>query len=126
QFPLRREQALRACCEKQERLHHPSVNATICLPLRPDGTARSRAQFLLTFESARSARYEQLRVTDDVDEQHVPNLEFDVGRMLGRHTISFYLETPHLTSRFQFTTSHRPQAPKHCAASVGRKKCPNS
>src|SRR5439155_4556801 len=41
---------------------------------------------------------EQFRVTDDIDEQDVPDLEFHVWRMLGRHTISFYPETQGLTS----------------------------
>jgi hypothetical protein len=30
---------------------------------------------------------EQFRVTDDVDEQDVPDLEFHVGGLLGRHAI---------------------------------------
>jgi len=42
---------------------------------------------------------EQLGVTDDVDEQDMPDLEFHIWGTLGRHTTSFYLETCLLTRR---------------------------
>src|SRR5207248_8618213 len=38
-------------------------------------------------------------VTDNVDEQDVPDVEFHVWGLLGRHATSFYLETQALTSR---------------------------
>src|SRR6266699_4285515 len=41
---------------------------------------------------------EQLRVTDNVDEQDVPDLEFQVGGLLGWHGIFYYLKTRDLTS----------------------------
>src|SRR5438552_1929197 len=42
---------------------------------------------------------EQLRVTDNVDEQDVTDFESHVWRMLGRHTSSSYPEARVLTSR---------------------------
>ena len=42
---------------------------------------------------------EHFRVTDDVDEQDMPDLELHVWKMLGRHATSFYPETQARTSR---------------------------
>jgi hypothetical protein len=65
---------------------------------------------------------EQLRVTDDVDEKDVADLEFHVWRMLGRHEIFYYLKTRDLTSLFRVKTSLSLTGGfKHCAASARRR-----
>src|SRR5207245_3211263 len=43
---------------------------------------------------------EQLRITDDVDEQDMSDFKFHIGGLLGRHETFYDLKTRDLTSRF--------------------------
>ena len=61
---------------------------------RPEHDFRQLVEALFLFFE------QELGVTDNVDEQDVPDLEFYFWRF-DRHGISFYLKTPGLTSRFQ-------------------------
>jgi hypothetical protein len=75
---MRKEPALRGCFEKQARHHRfgetDLVRATHNLPQNVE---------LLTLLID-----QQLRVTNDVDKQDMPDLEFYFCGMLGRHGLS--------------------------------------
>jgi hypothetical protein len=71
---------------------------------RPEDDFRQLAEvLLLPFD-------QELRVTDEVDEEDMPDLEFGIGGLLGRHEVCLYLKTRDLTSLFEFKTSHSPTA----------------
>ena len=104
EFPANLQRAqtpvLPGWCEKRARRHRQSASAATCLLLRRDGTAQSRARFCSKrLNLLALLGDEQLRVTNDVDEQDMPDLKLHVGERLGWHEITFYLETPYLTSR---------------------------
>src|SRR6266480_3246120 len=61
--------------------------------MKRDSTGWAQPSLAYSFAASggtpRSAVDEQFRVADDVDEQDIPDLEFYVGRMLGRHESHF-------------------------------------
>ena len=66
---------------------------------RPEDDFRQLAEALLLLFD------QELRVTDEVDEEDMPDLELGIGGLLGRHEFFYYPKVPDLTSLFRFKKS---------------------
>ena len=77
--------------KRGSRHHRRSVGAAVCFSFGQTELLGAAHDFSQRLHLLALIVDEQLGVTDDVDEQDMPDLEFYFGRGLSWHEISFYL-----------------------------------